>query len=164
MITINNDIIECRYTAQDIINQARYMMSVYVKTLVDKDGNDHATEYAIKESDIPAMMLELQEVLDKIRTTIQPLTTNIPDAVSMVGDDIVIKVKDNKCANANVSRNLDFGLNNSLITGLLSGWATKVGLPDKEGRFASLYAGNLALLSAAVLRLCELAYTSDLFQ
>ena len=162
MITYNDNKIIITHSIADVMSSAQYQMSLFARTLVDKDGLDHAEDYTIKESDKPAVLIALQAVCSDMREVLATLTAGITDAVRLDNDNIVVTI--NKYNdNTNYVKQLDDIVNMLLSSGILQSWATKTNLPDKAERFASLYSANMTLLGSVALRLAEVSTGDNLF-
>ena len=162
MITYNDNKITITHSVLDVMSSAQYQMSLFARTLVDKDGLDHAEDYTIKESDKPAVLIALQAVCSDMREVLATLTAGITDAVRLDNDNIVVTI--NKYNdNTNYVKQLDDIVNMLLSSGILQSWATKTNLPDKAERFASLYSANMTLLGSVALRLAEVSTSDNLF-
>ena len=162
MITYNDNKIIITHSILDVMSSAQYQMSLFARTLVDKDGLDHAEDYTIKESDKPAVLIALQAVCTDMREVLATLTAGITDAVRLDNDNIVVTI--NKYNdNTNYVKQLDDIVNMLLSSGILQSWATKTNLPDKAERFVSLYSANMTLLGSVALRLAEVSTSDNLF-
>ena len=162
MITYNDNKIIITHSIADVMSSAQYQMSLFARTLVDKDGLDHAENYTIKESDKPAVLIALQAVCTDMREVLATLTAGITDAVRLDNDNIVVTI--NKYNNnTNYVKQLDDIVSNLLSIGILQSWSTKTNLPDKAERFASLYSANMTLLGSVALRLAEVSTSDNLF-
>ena len=161
MITYNDNKIIITHSIADVMSSAQYQMSLFARTLVDKDGLDHAEDYTIKESDKPAVLIALQEVCTDLREVLLILTADISEAIKIDNDNIVVTI--NKYNNnTNYVKQLDDIVSNLLSIGILQSWAKKTNLPEAE-RFASLYSANMTLLGSVALRLAEVSTSDNLF-
>lgn len=161
MITYNDNKIIITHSIADVMSSAQYQMSLFARTLVDKDGLDHAEDYTIKESDKPAVLIALQEVCTDLREVLLMLTADVSEAIKIDNDNIVVTI--NKYNNnTNYVKQLDDIVGNLLSIGILQSWAKKTNLPKAE-RFASLYSANMTLLGSVALRLAEVSTSDNLF-
>ena len=161
MITYNDNKIIITHSIADVMSSAQYQMSLFARTLVDKDGLVHAEDYTIKESDKPAVLIALQEVCTDLREVLLMLTADVSEAIKIDNDNIVVTI--NKYNNnTNYVKQLDDIVGNLLSIGILQSWAKKTNLPKAE-RFASLYSANMTLLGSVALRLAEVSTSDNLF-
>ena len=162
MITYNDNKITITHSVSDVMSSAQYQMSLFARTLVDKDGLDHAENYTIKESDKPAVLIALQEVCTDLREVLLILTADVSEAIKIDNDNIVVTI--NKYNNnTKLVKQLDDIVSNLLSIGILQSWAKKTNLPDKSDRYAALYSANMTLLGSVALRLAEVSTSDNLF-
>ena len=144
------------------MSSAQYQMSLFARTLVDKDGLDHAEDYTIKESDKPAVLIALQEVCTDLREVLSILTADVSEAIKIDNDNIVVTI--NKYNNnTNYVKQLEDIVSMLLSSGIMQSWAKKTNPPDKADGYAALYSANLTLLGSVALRLAEVSTSDNLF-
>lgn len=141
------------YTRELLFNNASLRSSYKSLCLSDQQGNYMGEPYTLSDDERDAFDVCVDTVVADVYDMVLKMTSGVADAFVADSTQVAFKIRDNQGYNENALKNLDVGVKNALVNGILREWYDLCAKPDFRAEYAVKYQAAMNALRTPLFQL-----------